>query len=1120
MSFIHKLKTYFIYNKIFFFLSLFLSLINHFFFLLSGFIVLDNLLFFSKSFRYVLFGLVGFYLLLIIIRIMKKGLLKNDFVEIIADLDNKLKTDDLFTNAYFLAEEKENPFSADLIRKANGFENKITTQYIDKKDIKRKSVVTSIFLALYVVYVLLAPKNFLLTSSRLLLPWTDYSKNFFFLDYKIKPGNKNVVFGANEKIVLESSDKIKEAILYYKGSQTQFEKEHLIFKTNVNKKYVYSTRIKDIQENISYYVRIKGQAHGAIFDSKTYTLKSIHAPLIQNINIVYKLPDYVGGGEITQKENGYIEGLKGSQVFIDATANKRIQKAYCVLDGKKYKAQTKKKEVLYSFLLKKKGKYFIQLQDKNGLTNAFPVHYTIDILEDLKPEVKITVPGKDIELNNDMVVPIKIQGKDDYRIQSLKFYFYIKRTEIKTTNVRNLPIEKNKEIEYAFEFNLEDFNMVPGDTLFYFAEINDGYPDQSHVVRTPAFRIKFPSLLDMYKSVDQEEDKHIETLSDIVEKQKEYEKKIQELTDKLSKKEKLSFVEKQQLENLLKKEKKLLKNTKKLAQDVEKTIKKIEKNKMNSQEVVKKMREIQQLLNEVATKEMKENIEKLQKNLENMNLSEKDRKQLSQKLDQKKLIKKLDNTLKMLKELKKNRKLNNIAKKMENILDKQRDINQKTAEQNKANPNKEELQKTEKKQKENQNAIDDLKKSLEEFNKEYNKSQDEINKDFEKSIKTMQSNQIKKQMGNVQKSLQNQKMSKAQQQEMKLMNDLMSLQNQVSKNIKKKQQQSMEKIFSVLDNAIWNLMGISLEQRRVTEKLQVEMSHKKDLAQNFVFEKDNLLENYKRFSFPDLGEKEIYLKRNLMFNKRNLQSLLEKMIMLPKEFYEQFDKIGNQMDADRGNLEEHNIYFSTHYSKMVYDSLNVLILEIMNIKENIKDQAQSSSQQGMSEGMEQIGKGQKQVNQSTEQLMGQIGEKGTTPQQQEYMKELAYQQDLIKQSFDDLMSGNKGENGKKFLGDKDKLSKDMKEISEKLKQGQIDKGLVNKQKKVLKKLLDSEKSMKVKEKSKERKSKTAEQIYSPQSPSTEKKELLKKKYYDYKTIERFPEEYRKVIEEYLKQVYK
>ena len=69
--------------------------------------------------------------------------------------------------------------------------------------------------------------------------------------------------------------------------------------------------------------------------------------------------------------------------------------------------------------------YFIELVDSVENKSANPIRYHLQVMQDQFPFVAIRRPGKDVDLTDDMILPIGIEAGDDYGISSIKLFSQI-----------------------------------------------------------------------------------------------------------------------------------------------------------------------------------------------------------------------------------------------------------------------------------------------------------------------------------------------------------------------------------------------------------------------------------------------------------------------------------------------------------------------------------------------------------------------------------------------------------------------------------------------------------------------------------------------------------------------
>jgi hypothetical protein len=350
----------------------------------------------------------------------------------------------------------------------------------------------------------------------------------------------------------------------------------------------------------------------------------------------------------------------------------------------------------------------------------------------------------------------------------------------------------------------------------------------------------------------------------------------------------------------------------------------------------------------------------------------------------------------------------------------------------------------------------------------------------------------------------------------KALSDLMALRNSLAKNVNQRQQQNVEELLTAIDDSIINLSGLSGEQGRVAENVRTTP------VQAGLFPSEAVIPALPAVDLPgpstsDLAEAEIVLERVLKSLRKTLQEEIEKNAFVPSEFYAQFDMAGYQMLGAKAALEQKNPYLARRNAENASGILNLVILQLLQMRAEAQKQGQNgdSQNQDTGESMEQLSQRQQSLNSATRQMMGLSGKQGMTPGESEYLKELAYQQQMIKGAFDDLMSENPEEGGK-MLGDMSGLSKEMEEVVKKMQSGRIDDELVKRQQKILERMIDSQKALKVKDESRERKAEQADRNITAMPPTGNAAEgtVKKRDIRLYRDQERFPEEYRGIIENY------
>jgi len=1094
-----------------FFIILFISFI---WFL--GFVIVDNILHLNIFFRWI--NLLGF--LLFITFYLKKtypSLKKINPTNTAIEIENKFNFKDQLISAYQLKNSNEyhSYFLENLNKNAEKFIKKVKISDI----IDFKKFYINLFKAIlpgliFTLYVFIIPDNFNISFNRFVNPSFRIKQYHKIVKVDIFPKDTVIIEGESIKIELITYGKVKSPKIVFVNQSGVIIKEtpNLTGITNItetNKKYIYSFLLQNVYDNFKYYGETIQTRDNIPIKTKEYSIKVVKKPYVKKLRLIYYFPSYTHLKSKIIEDNGHIESVEKTTVKIIGEANNPLKKGKILLkSGRKIPLNINDNKFTGKLFIIRDDEYSILITDIYNHQNINPVKYQILVIKDNPPIVEITRPGMDIEIEESLVVPLEIYAQDDYAVNSLSLYYQIKRAYVHTTPVLKkieFEIKPSAEIRINHNWDLNKIRISPGDIVEYYAQVWDGYkPQEKHIAKSKKYTIKFPTIEDMYKQLNKEQTQNVISLKELLDEQEEMAKETEKLIKSLERKKELSYIEKKEIEKLKETQEQILKNTKKIVENLKEAARKIEKHKMFAPQMIEKIEQIRNLMNEIADKKMREVMEQLQEAIKKINLTENKKKLLASKLTQEEILKRLDKTLQMLKKLRQQQKIEYFKKQTEELIKKQQELLQKTIDNKFKNKYKPDILAS------NQNQIKDqfnqFKDEFKKFVKELKQEAPETYKQLKGTLRQMDKSQIDKEMRKSETSLKNSKWNKSINSQRKIISALNNLKADCQKACSGMQQQDITRILNAIDNATFNFLQISYKIEQIKRKIKSSRSIKFE-EDKFDFDK-NLRPSH-------LAEKLIFIERSVRYQMKLLENETKEAILFTPEFFKKFDNLFNSLSYAREHLANQRISIAANFQGNALLYINIILKDLLQLKEELKNQAQMQAGANMSDALNQLADAQQKLNELTERLKGQIGKNGLTPELQEYLEELAFQQEMIRKSVNQFLESFK-EAGK-LLGNLAQAGKEMEDIKKRLKSGKIDKELIRRQKKVLKRLLDSQKALYVKEYSKERKAEVAKE-YKVQPPPKLKKEKLKpeeQRYYYY-LMEKYPQEYRQLVEDYFK----
>ena len=1077
------------------------SFISFFILTLLLLFVLDYIFIFPRTLRFII--LFFYFIILCIVSakfFVKKLISPVDYRKTAILLDDSLKTNDCFINSWEFR-NVDDLFSSSVKEEALKL----------KKDIKIKHwfnlfsfILTFIHLtfiiSVFVILFVLFPKDIMYHFFRMITPWSGKEKILYSFDYSVSPGNAVLPAGSECNIFLLASEPLLSCRIETftpSGEKLSGEMTRVATTSNINK-YLFTFR--EINRDIKYSFYLVTRNKRRIFETGFYQLTVLRPPVISKFFIRYFYPPHTGVGVLEQKDSPDLEAPEKTLVKITAEANQNLLSASVFYNSKIIPAKVNRNNLSVSFLLEEEGEYGFYLKTLNNMTNPSPARYSVRLINDKIPEISFVKPGVDIVVPNDMKLNLTIKASDDFIIRRLDLCFF--RQDVyskKNFSTNRIPLlkEKNKnEIFVEKQINLEEENLSPGEIFYYFAECDDGYPQGKHIVSTPLFSVKFPSMEDFYKTVEGDFEKTFSVLKDSKNLQEEFLKRIEDINKRLQSGKEIEYSDKKNIESLINKQKELVESLRKEAEKMQETLSAINKDRSYSFEIAEKIKSIQNLIQEIADNQMLESLKEMESLLEKVSLSEEDKKKLGGVIKKEELLRRLDNTLKMLEEIKIAKKLDEFSKRADSIVEKQQNVMD--------NSDKEEAVEE---QKENLNRLSELLKDIEKFVSEQSRKDPVTTEKLNETLENVQKDNTLENMQSVLDALQKKDFKEALNKQMKTMSGLMNLQKDLKEISKSKNKQDTEKTINVITELFFQTAGISSEWNRILKKMDTSLN----------FEKKEILPVFNS-AIPDFeGYNSIAEQgKNLSFIftkfKKNVKEELEKIAIVSENFYEWFDEASILMEEICVRIDKYGYRIVSDKAKYVTSILNNIMMEFLKTLDMLKEQgSQCSSQQGQ-EDMENLTSAQESLNKRTQKIKGQVGKDGLSPGEESLLKELAYQQEMIKETFQEL-TGNMEQGN--MLGNAESIAKEMEEVVKKMQQGEIDEELIKKQNKILEKMLDSQKALKVKEESPERVAERPKESYIQKTPDALSEKINKQKIEDMKK-ELFPSEYREIIEKYLK----
>lgn len=875
------------------------------------------------------------------------------------------------------------------------------------------------------VLALLSPVFFPKGMHDLFLPWAK-SAHLVSFEYELKPGNKKIERG--DSLIISGTFANSPTPVFLK-----------VVSENGNEESIASTDGKSFNyEKPNMQTSVSYRLENEWFRSENYSIKLVDRPFLQDFSIAIKPPHYTGKPAFihTSANGNQLQIPEGSQISITGKFSKEIISGEVF--GLKKNSVLSERDFYFEETVFRSAQLKFRVMDIDSLENRDTTSISISVANDLPPSLQVLQPNRgDPFVRRDYKIPVQFLAMDDYGISAAMIRYRIRSEfdllEPKWNETQILQQEKpNPSLSVSLKWELPSKNLVAGDEIEMQIGVADGYPfiKGGHVVWSEIVMLKTPTLDELFSESEKATETVKEDLDRLAEKAKKLSEKIDKTAEDLKKKNgDISFSEQNQVKQIDRESKDLNKELEDSQKKMDEALKKLNENQTLPPETLQKYLELQQLLSETKSEKLQEMLKKVQEQMQNLDRKDVQKAVEDMKLNNENLTKQLDKTIKAIKRLQNEQKMEEMNQRANELASKEQEI-QKEAQSEKPDFDKiSSLQKMQTEQlKDFEKTVDQIHKQAGETDeKKFVQSKLEEMKDFLKKESMTQKSQKTEQSANQKDSKKTQENSKELSQKLQ---ELKKKSDELQKEMKENQNMVILQLLRQLmlrSNKISELMAQNLPGK---DAIRWGANYSESLLQSLKTISDSA--NY-------IGEREPQV--GMLLNK-DLSTATD-FLNQAKEQY-----VDNQITPAEINRSNSRIQINS----MIYR-----ILSLMNQQQN---QQGGKGQQGQQEKsfmdeMRELANRQQDLNQ---QVLNEQGNKDKDGPGKERLAQMAAQQQAISQQLQQMMerAQQKGENTG-LSSDMTPIKEEMEKAAREINQ-QIDSKLIERQQKILSRMLESQRS--------------------------------------------------------------
>lgn len=1054
----------------------------------------------SSSRHYIL--IISSLILLIAVTTKIYSLSRKFSIKHIASLiEEKYKNTNNYINTYLSVKESDN-FSKSIIdaikeKIINSIPELKNTQKIYNSKKIRQSALLLLILGIFQITLFFSVNSFQKHFQYFFETSREYPEPLKPL-LTVYPGDTTLVKGNSLNIEINAFNFNHNSLQLHSKeigdiwTQTELTKPEI---TDSSK--VFYHIFNNLEKSMVYFIR------NVDVSTDTFSVNLIEYPLITNIKMKYIYPEY---SKITPKiedgNNGNISALKGTKIIWQANINNPVEEAFLIFnDSLKTVPQIfQEKTIKTEFDIMNNGFYYVIIKDEFGNSNIDTIKYDINIIPDEYPLISIEQPGKNIDIDENMIVDLSLHIADDFSVSDLELHYKI--NDNVTDVIKLNRFTNTQDIVFPFIWYLEEYNLLPEDVITYWGVVydNDNVSGPKNS-KSYEYKIRFPSLFEIFEEVNREQNLITDSLDHIIDKERKLTEKTEDLKRKLLKDPKMDFQQKEELKEILKQQENLQKDIHNIDKKLNEMANKLNKNNAVSQEIQQRMQKIQELVQELKDSNLLNDLKKFQEMVNQVDQQTLQQQMKDFNVNQKDLLDKLENTLKTLEKMKTSLKMDELVKKTEEMMKIQKELENRLGKEN--------MDKLSQKQNQLAEQMKDMENDVQEFSEQLDS--DEMKKQMENLAENMKNMKLSEEMQNMSGQMKDSKQPNQQmKQQMSNMNQKLSKLNQMMSQMQMAMQsQISEKVKRMLDKAIYNLIKLT--------ELQNQEQYIFDTYDKIMFSNKDEASELRPSILGRLADYSWLVKNTI----DSLNIISQTLPIMPPETLIKFGNIFSSTSELAGNLEKNKYKRISEDYKKIKNEIVIAANDLIELKKKINNQ-QSGGGGGsgnMMQQMKALSQQQMALNKLTQMLFNKLSNQGMgqnkSMQDPEMQRRLADNQRRIRDKLNEMIDkyGDKNSMVKRLR----KEAKEMNEIAQQLQNGNIDRKLLERQEKILSRMLEAQKSVRERKVSKKREGKTGEDVYrdSPLNTLTKTelqqelhKEMLEALKYD------LPPEYKQMIRQY------
>ena len=783
-------------------------------------------------------------------------------------------------------------------------------------------------------------------------------------------------------------------------------------------------------------------------ESDVYRVQVVERPRVVTFSTIVNYPAYTGLGQDTLPENeGNLTALAGSSVRMELQLNKPVRAGWMHSSrGDSVRLTTSERSGSLTWPVRTDGDYHFELRDEYGYGNADPITYHVRVLRDERPAVRIVLPAREADLSQDMMVGLRVEALDDFGFSRMELHYALPGGR---TGVNRLPlttIARGQAISRSV-WDVGDFDLLPEDRITYRVVVfdNDRITGPKRA-ESEEHTLRFPSAAEVFAEAEERQSRQIVDLTQMTERSRDIQERLDVIRREVLKTQNLSWDSRQEAQRLVEQQQQMNEQIQQLSQELQETVQNLTQHNVLSPETMNRLSQIQDLMSQIVTPELQQAMQRMQQVTQNVVDPERVQQAMQNVQNQREEFnQRLDRILNLLQEAQADQALDAMTRRMQELAR----IQQNVAEQMQDDATHNLANRERALSAQVNDAQNRLQAMADEMQQLPRSPSDSLNALSER----MSSRRISERLRDVGEQLRNGAQPGQMQQEAQdIASDMQQMAEDMERLSQNRRNSRREDVVRKLDRAARNLLRLSMMQ----ESLLGETGQQRD--------PDGLIA---------LGGTQVDLQQGTAGVAGEVTDASRETVLISRDALAAVGQAINSMQEATSALERRRRGPAKAAQRAAMGSLNRAVAAMRQSRNQASESQSGSGLEQLLEQLANMAERQQQLNQQGE---GMPQQGGMGASDMEALLQMAAEQRALGNMMGQLAGQLEGY--RQIMGRLDDLQGEMEEAARDLMRGNLGPRLQDRQRRILRRLLDAQRSLQGGQVSRERISETAERYES------------------------------------------